>query len=192
MKIPRWPLNLAIIFLILLRNFIPFLLFWKFFHFRMIDVMCLFLIYLICDSIEATIVFYTGLWNKTKKIFAHLANILLIFSITAGILLRMPLHYLFVSFGVTVNDYNSILQVWGTATIIIFIFVLIFGYTSRKVWGNIQYLSARLVFLLYCFLYVPWWAIIMGLIATGCLILMECKKYNFDIKEMRKKDPRFR
>jgi len=192
LKIPRWLLNLVIIFLILLRMIIPFLLFWEFFHFRMINVMCLFLIYLIFDSIEATIIFYTKLWGRTKKFFAHWANILLIFFITAGILLRMPLQYLFIGFGVTINDYDSILQVWGISTIVVFILVLIFGYTSRSLWGNIQYLLARLAFLLYCFLHVPWWAIIMGIITASCLILMECKKYNFNIKEMRKKDPRFR
>ena len=189
MKIPNWLLNLVIILMIIIRLILPLLIFREFFYFRMINVMCLFLTFLILDSVEGVITFYRGLlWSKGKKIIAHIANFLLIFAIVSILLLR---HGFISHLGYDIQP-NQIVNYWLIITGIIFVLILILSYFTRDAWGDIQYLLAQLTFLLYCFWYVPWWAIILGFVSAICFILTECLKHNFNLKEMRKKDPRFR
>lgn len=174
----------------ILRFIIPFIIFREFFYFRMVDVGCLFIFFLFLDSIEGIIVYHTKIWNRLFKAMAHINNLLLLFAISSIFVL--------INFAAPIKDllsvgesYKNIMDIWIKTTVIIFFIVILFGYTSRKAWGVIQNLIARLAFLIYCSLYVPWWAITLFSIGGLSLIAVEGVKYNWNLKKMRKKDPRF-
>ncbi|MBU4421753.1 hypothetical protein KKB41_02205 [Patescibacteria group bacterium] len=142
------------------------------------------------DSIEGVMIWQYPIWNKKYKILAHIINIALIFAISSIFVLR---HFVanFLQ-ALNIENYHSIVSVWLISSAVFLLGIIIFGYATRRAWGNIQYLLARLAFLLYCFLYVPWWTIVLLSIGGLSLISVEGIKFNWQIKEMRKKDLRFR
>jgi len=191
LKTKTW-FNLAIYFINVLRPIISALLFINFFQFRMVNVTCLFLAYLILDSSEGAIVFcHRDIWGFWKLCLHYLNYIIFLFAVTAGFLLYQPLLHFMTYMGFNVEDFFY-LRVWGVFTSIFFIAILALGYSTQQDWGNIQNLLARLAFLLYCFQYIPNWAIFLSLITVFCIIMVEVKKYGWSLKELMKKDIRFR
>ena len=166
----------------------------EFFYDRMANVVCLYLFHLIADSIEELLVREGAPWNKTKKILGHIINITLTFSVIAGIVLYLPIYGWAINLGFDLEnvDTSKIVHLWLGATAGIFALVIFIGYATREEWGSIQYLSFRLLFVLYCFWSLEWPSIIFALISAGTLVWIEGKKHNWNIKEMRKKDLRFR
>ena len=158
----------------------------------MANVACLYLLYLTSDSAEGIIIFYNrDLWTRVKKFFGYITNAVMTFALTAGILLYMPLLYWLVFMGVDTGELDEI-RIWIYFTAVIFVFVLIFSIIIRKEWGNIQHLGIRLAFFLYCFMYMHWAAIVLVFFAILYMVCLECKKYNWNWKELCKKDIRFR
>ena len=192
MKTPRWLLHLAILFINVLRLCISILIFMNFFLFRMVNVTCLFLAFLLLDSAEGIIVFHRrDIWGPSKILLHYFNYTLFLFVVVAGILLYQPLFHFLVLMGFEIEQLETI-KVWIVVSAIAFLFMLLFGWATQSSWGNIQNLLFRLSFLLYCFLYIPWWGIILSLISAACAIGVEIKKYGWNLKELRKKDIRFR
>ncbi|MFC1612587.1 hypothetical protein ACFL29_01925 [Patescibacteria group bacterium] len=154
----------------------------------MISVASLFILFLFFDSIESGIVFDRGLWSKKKKISAYLLNLVLALSISYGFIAQYPLHQLFINLNLD-PDNTTVIYL---SSIALFVIVLTFSYAVRYAWGNIQNLLARLAFLIYCFFYIPFWAIISFSFLGIWIIAVEAKKYNWSLKELLKKDLRFR
>lgn len=195
MKTPRWLLNLAIVLINLLRPLISFYIFCELFYFRILNVACLYMLYVIADSTEGIIVFLNrGIWSKGKKIFYHINNTIFTFVVTGGVLLHAPL-FLFLSWmGINIQALHT-LKVWLLFFVIVFVLVLLIAYDARMAWGGFTYLLARLSFLLYCFYHMwPDRGILIPFFLAGAwfLIAIEGKKYNWDWNELRKKDLRFR
>jgi len=174
----------------ILRLLLCALIFREFFYFRIVNTACLFILFLVLDSVEGILAWLYPIWNTKYKIFAHIINITLIFAISSIFILRHFVAHFLRAFNLE-NNY-SVLSIWFTSSLVFLGGIIIFGYATRYAWGNIQYLLARLGFLPYCFIFIPWWSIILLSIGGLSLIAIEGVKYNWQIKEMRKKDPRFR
>lgn len=195
MKTPRWTLNLAIVLINLLRPVTAFLIFREFFYFRIVNIACLYISYLILDSVEGILVFgRREIWTTPKKIFHHANNTVFTFTVISGVMLHLPTFYLFELLGFNAENLYTV-KTWLILSLIAFVIIAVLNYSTRMAWGNIQQLLIRLSFLLYCFYYM--WPrrgalISLFLFAAACLIGIEIKKYGWSIKELRKKDVRFR
>jgi len=187
-------LNAGVAALMAGRFVLAALLFREFFYFRMVNVACIFIFYLIADSVEETLVFRGAAWNKLRKVLAYAVEITMIFSITSGIVLRLPLYYFAASAGIYYENIgtHNILHLWLFITFLVAAFAIIFGFAIRDAWGASQYLLFRLSFLVYCSLWIPLWSSLALLIPVLILLATEGFKHNWCIKEMRKKDYRFR
>lgn len=192
MKTPRWLLHLAIVLINCLRLLISVEIFIQFFYFRMVNVTCLFIFYLLLDSVEGIIVFYRrDSWGPLKIILYYFNYTVFLFVIIAGILMYQPLLHFLMFMGFEIEELETI-KVWITVSAIVFLFMLLFGWAMQSNWGNIQNFALRFSFLIYCSWFIPWWGIILSLISAACIIGVEIKKYGWRLKELRKKDYRFR
>lgn len=195
MKTPRWLLHLAIICINLARLAISVALFCNFFLFRMVNVTCLFIFYLLLDSAEGIIVFFhRNIWNLTHRIAYHINSALLLFAVIAGIILHLPLFYFLSAWGLELTEVH-IIPVWLIITLITFAAAVAASYAVNDAWGNIQNLIARFTFLVYCS-YQLWperaATIPLIIISAACIVGIEIKKYGWSWHKLCKKDWRFR
>ncbi len=195
MKNNRQLFNLAIIAINLFRPLLSFLMFYRFFLFRMVDVTTIFLAYLLLDSVEGIIVYrHRGIWGPVKITVHYINEAFFIFSVISGILLRLPLFNILEQLGINIENADTV-EVWLACTLIVFSGAVVFGIAMNSVWGNIQNFAVRFTFLAYC-CYNLWpdRAVLIPFIAIAayCILAVEIKKYGWSLEELRKKDLRFR
>jgi hypothetical protein len=161
----------------------------------MVDVTCLYIFYLLLDSIESTLVYFDrSLWTPPKIVAYHANYAIFLFAVISGVLLRMPLFALLIDLGKNIESLYD-MHVWMIFTLITVIIILVFGNAANSSWGNIQNLAARFAFLSYCSYHLwPERAVLIPLIAiaAACIVGVEIKKYGWSLRELRKKDIRFR
>jgi hypothetical protein len=198
LKTPRWKLIAVIILINFARIAISVELSIQFFIFRMVNVTCLYLAYLFLDSLEGIIVFYRrDAWGPAQIVAYYFNNTIMLFAITAGVFLYLPLFFFLQSIGFEVSTLYTI-EVWAVFSAATFIIVLLMGYAANAYWGNIQNLIFRFCFLIYCSyqlcqLYPSRAPLIpLVVIAAACILAVEIKKYGWSLRELRKKDIRFR
>lgn len=186
---PKTKLNAGVAVLTAVRLAFALLIFREFFYFRMVNVACVYIFYLLADSTEEALVFHGAPWNKMRMIFAYIIEIIMIFAVTSGIVLRLPIYYFAENLSHGTHD---LLFLWLEITLAVALCVAIFGHAVREEWGASQYLLFRLSFLIYCFFCIPLWAVLALLIPILALVGIEGQKHAWKIKEIRKKDIRFR